>query len=319
VLTGIVTTDEVVVGSQIQGLLQTLKVREGDVVHEGELLGTIQPQEWQADLAYFSQSERQAGAQITQAEADLRFQEAQTAAQIRVAEADFAAARAQVVEAQADLENARITYRRAAELHKENTNSAQEFDQARTSRDSAAAHVDALSRQRDAAEASLAMAKAGADQIAVRRAALQGARNQAAAAAAEKDKAQVHLGYTAIVSPIAGLVDVRAARQGEVLTAGQAVVALINPDDLWVRVDVEESLIDGIRIGDTATVRLPSGAERSGTVIFRGVDADYATQRDVSRTKRDIKTFEIRIRCDNKDRALAVGMTAYAILSPRMR
>jgi hypothetical protein len=34
----------------------------------------------------------------------------------------------------------------------------------------------------------------------------------------------------------------------------------------------------------------------------------------VSRTKRDIKTFEIRIRCDNHDRALAVGMTAYVLL-----
>jgi hypothetical protein len=31
----------------------------------------------------------------------------------------------------------------------------------------------------------------------------------------------------------------------------------------------------------------------------------------VSRTKRDIKTFEVRVRCDNSDRSLAVGMTAY--------
>jgi HlyD family secretion protein len=44
------------------------------------------------------------------------------------------------------------------------------------------------------------------------------------------------------------------------------------------------------------------------------VDADYATQRDVSRTKRDIKTFEIRLRCDNGDRGLAVGMTAYVLM-----
>ena len=61
-------------------------------------------------------------------------------------------------------------------------------------------------------------------------------------------------------------------------------------------------------------MRLPSGATREGTVFYRGVDADYATQRDVSRTKRDIKTFEIRLRCDNSDRALAVGMTAYVAL-----
>ena len=94
---------------------------------------------------------------------------------------------------------------------------------------------------------------------------------------------------------------------------GQAIVTLIDPDDLWVRADVEESYIDRIHLGDEMTVRLPSGAEREGTVFYRGVDADYATQRDVSRTKRDIKTFEIRLRCDNADRSLAVGMTAYVI------
>jgi HlyD family secretion protein len=44
------------------------------------------------------------------------------------------------------------------------------------------------------------------------------------------------------------------------------------------------------------------------------VDAGFATQRDVSRTKRDIKTFEVRLRVDNHDRALALGMTAYVML-----
>ncbi|MBK5188551.1 MAG: hypothetical protein JJD97_09900, partial [Gemmatimonadaceae bacterium] len=51
-----------------------------------------------------------------------------------------------------------------------------------------------------------------------------------------------------------------------------------------------------------------------GTVFFRGVDAGFATQRDVSRSKRDIRTFEIRLRVDNKDRRLATGMTAYVLL-----
>ena len=51
-----------------------------------------------------------------------------------------------------------------------------------------------------------------------------------------------------------------------------------------------------------------------GTVFYRAMDAGFATQRDVSRTKRDIKTFEIRLRVDNKDRRLAVGMTTYVEL-----
>ncbi|HXI22030.1 MAG TPA: efflux RND transporter periplasmic adaptor subunit, partial [Gemmatimonadales bacterium] len=130
---------------------------------------------------------------------------------------------------------------------------------------------------------------------------------------AQQTKARVRLGYSEVRAPLAGIVDVRPVRRGEVVTAGQPLVTLIDPDDLWVRADVEETYIDRVRIGDTLTVRLPSGERRSGTVFYRGVDADFATQRDVSRTKRDIRTFEIRLRVDNRDRRLAVGMTAYVL------
>jgi HlyD family secretion protein len=166
-------------------------------------------------------------------------------------------------------------------------------------------------------QAALAMAKAGSSQVAMRRAALEGSRRQLAAAGAQQAKARVYLGYTEIRAPIGGVVDVRAALEGEVVNPGQAIVTLVDPDDLWVRADVEESYIGGVRLGNRLAVRLPSGDEREGTVFFRGVDADYATQRDVSRTKRDIKTFEIRLRCDNSDRSLAVGMTAYVVMPVR--
>ena len=160
----------------------------------------------------------------------------------------------------------------------------------------------------------MALARSNTDQVRSRRAALEATRHRLAAAGAQKDKAKVQLDYTEIHAPIDGVVDVRAALPGEVVNPGQGIVTLINPDDLWVRADVEETYIDRIRLGDRLSVRLPSGARREGTVFYRSVDADYATQRDVSRTKRDIKTFEIRLRCDNSDRALAVGMTAYVTM-----
>ena len=251
VLTGIVTTDEVIVSSEIQGRLQHLFVQEGDMVTNGELLAVIQPQERQADLAFYSSSEKQAVALLAQAKADL--------------------------------ENAQLNYQREQKLYETGADSAQAYDAARTTCDSAKAHVDALNRQIQAARA-------------------------------QQEKAGVQLGYTEIHAPITGTVDTRAALQGEVVNPGQGIVTLINPDNLWVRADVEETYIDRIRLGDKFTVRLPSGATREGTVFYRSVDADYATQRDVSRTKRDIKTFEVRLRCDNGDRSLAVGMTAYVLL-----
>ncbi|MGD0388174.1 MAG: efflux RND transporter periplasmic adaptor subunit [Tepidisphaeraceae bacterium] len=251
ILTGIVTTDEVIVGPEIQGRLQQLLVQEGDTVARGQLLAVIQPQEQLADLAYYASNDRQFAAQVTQAEADLEF--------------------------------ARLTYQRDEPLYKERAVSEQDYDQARTNYDAAKARVESMNKQTEAAEA-------------------------------QKEKAMVQLGYTRIAAPLDGIVDTRAALQGEVVNPGQPIVTLINQDDLWVRADVEETYIDRIRLGDSLQVNLPSGAVRQGTVFYRAVDADYATQRDVSRTKRDIRTFEIRLRCDNRDRRLAVGMTAYVTL-----
>ncbi|HEY5298457.1 MAG TPA: efflux RND transporter periplasmic adaptor subunit [Verrucomicrobiae bacterium] len=251
ILTGIVTTDEVIVSSEIQGRLQNVFVREGDMVTNGELLAVIQSKMQQADLAYYASSEQQAVAQVTQAKADL--------------------------------ENARLTFGRTENLYKQDTESVQAYDAARTAYDAAKARVESL-------------------------------QSQTQAAAAQKQKAAVQLGYTKIFAPTNGIVDTRAALPGEVVNPGQAIVTLINQDNLWVRADVPETYIDQIRLGEKLQVRLPSNAAREGTIFYRGVDAAYATQRDVSRTKRDIKTFEIRLRCDNSDRALAVGMTVYVAL-----
>jgi RND family efflux transporter MFP subunit len=251
VLTGMVTTDEVIVSPEIQGRLQRLLVKEGDPVTNGELLAQIQPEQWRADMAFYDSSAQQSTADLAQA--------------------------------QADAENARLNFERIAGLYSNNIESLQTFDQARTACDAARARVDSV-------------------------------RKQIQAVNAQKDKARVYLGYTQVRAPTNGIVDTRVALQGEVVNAGQAIVTLINQDDLWVRADVEETYIDRIHLGDQLPVKLPSGAVRQGTVYYRSVDADYATQRDVSRTKRDIKTFEIRLRCDNADRSLAVGMTAYVTL-----
>ncbi len=314
VLTGIVTTDEVIVSSEISGRLQQMLVTEGAAVTNGQLLAVIQPQEWKADAAYFAGAQSQSGALVAQAEADLKFQEAQTTNQIRQAEATLAATKAQVIQAEADLENADLIYKREEGLYQRGVDSRQTYDQARTTSAADKARVESLNKQVLAAEAAVALARAGSEQTAARQAALQASAALLLAAKAQEEKADVRLTHTEIRAPIAGIVDTRAALQGEVVNPAQAIVTLINPDDLWVRADVEESYMDRIHLGDRLAVRLPSGAGRQGEVFFRGIDADYATQRDVSRTKRDIKTFQVRLRCDNRDRSLAVGMTAYVTL-----
>jgi len=314
VLTGIVTTNDVIVSAQIAGQIGDLQVTEGDAVKRDQLIAVIVPDELKADSAYFAQNVEGMSSQIRESEAALRLQERQTVDQIRQAESTLQSIEAQVEAATADVERARLTYTRTQNLSRQGVVSPQELDAARTAQTAAQAKVDALKRQVEAQRATVALARSNAEQIAVRRSQVQTSEHMKQAASAQSAKAGVRLRYTEIHAPIDGIVDVRAARVGEVVNPGQPIVTLINPDDLWVRADVEESYIDRVRLGDKLTVRLPSGVEREGTVFYRGADAGFATQRDVSRTKRDIKTFEVRLRVDNADRRLAVGMTAYVLL-----
>jgi HlyD family secretion protein len=313
-LTGIITTHDVVVAPQVGGAVSKLLVTEGDSVTKDQLLAVIEPSELAADRAYYEHSAEGYASQVRESEAALRWQRRETENQIKQQEAMLAATEAQQAEAVASLEDARITYERLKPLAAQGAESPQELDHARTAYDAAKAKADALGRQVEAQRAALALAQNNAEQVTQRRSQMLTAKQQRAAAEAQKTKADVRLGYTELHAPINGIVDVRAVRQGEVVNSGEPVLTLINPDDLWIRIDVEETYIDRIRLGDTVEVRLPSGDTRKGTVVFRGVDAGFATQRDVSRTKRDIRTFEVRLKVDNRDRRLAVGMTAYVLL-----
>jgi HlyD family secretion protein len=314
VLTGMVTTDDVIVSSQLAGQLSKLLVKEGDQVVRDQLLGVMSDAELTAERAFFVSSEQGSASGILESEATLRYQERLAALQIRESDASLAAALAQHKEAQSNQAQAQRSLDRAEQLSKTGGMSEQEVERVRNDYSVATARSESIAKQVEAQRAALDLARSAAEQVAARRSALGVAERQHAAAAAQTRKAEARLAYTELRAPIAGIVDVRAARAGEIVSVGQPIVTLVDPDDYWVRADVEETYIDRVRLGDKLRVRLPSGELREGKVFFRGVDASYATQRDVSRTKRDLKTFEIRLRLDNSDRKLALGMTAYVLL-----
>src|ERR1700704_979285 len=112
VLTGIVTTNDVIVSPQIGGQIGQLLVNEGDVVKKDQLLAVIVPDELRAETAYYMHNVAGLSSQVQESEAALRFQQRQTTDQIRQAESTLESSEAQVQAAAADLENARLVYSR---------------------------------------------------------------------------------------------------------------------------------------------------------------------------------------------------------------
>ena len=55
---------------------------------------------------------------------------------------------------------------------------------------------------------------------------------------------------------------------------------------------------------------MPSGGTIQGKIINKSAEADFATQRDVSSRKRDIKTIQLKLLIDNPGEKYVPGMTA---------
>src|SRR3954447_5395847 len=82
VLTGIVTTNDVIVSPQIGGQIGQLLVKEGDLVKKDQLVAVIVPDELRAETAYYTHNVAGLSSQVQESEAALRYQERQTTDQI---------------------------------------------------------------------------------------------------------------------------------------------------------------------------------------------------------------------------------------------
>jgi HlyD family secretion protein len=315
-LTGMVDGNEVIVSPQITGRIINLTVDEGYEVKQGDLIAELDPKELQASLAVAKANVASLEAQVRGANHNYTWTNDQTGASLKQAQAMLTSTRAQLDQAQANLWRDQTDYQRMQQLFNSGVESAQARDHAEATLKASQANVRSLEDSVNAQEAALAVAQANRKQVDVRRSEVATTIAQLEQARAAEAEAATQLGYTKIYAPIDGIVSVRVAKQGEVVSQGSPIVVVVDVDHLWVRADVEESYIDSVRFGQTLRVRLPSGDILQGHVFFKGVENDFATQRDVSRTKRDIKTFAIKVVVPNEGRRLFMGMTATVLLPP---
>ena len=124
--------------------------------------------------------------------------------------------------------------------------------------------------------------------------------------------AKANLDDTVIVSTISGIVTLKAFEPGEMVPAGATVLTVVDIKNIWARVDVEETAVAKIKLGDAATVKVDALTEEEfkGGVTEINVEGEFATQRDVRRGRQDIKTFRIKVKIDEPKGILKPGMSA---------
>ena len=313
-LIGIVDGNEVIVSPQIMGRIINLTVDEGSAVKKGDLIAELDRTELEASLAAAKANVATLENSVHEAEHNYSWTSEQTSASLDQAQAMTTSSSAQLDQARAQLWRDQADLKRMQQLYDKREVSAQDRDHAEAAVRMSESNVKALEDALTAQHASIAVAQANRKQVDVRKSAIASTIAQLEQARAAEAQTTAQLSYTRIYAPIDGIVSVRVAKQGEVVSPGSPIVVVVDVDHLWVRADVEESYIDSIQFGEKMRVKLPSGNVIEGPVIFKGVENDFATQRDVSRTKRDIKTFAIKVSVPNPEHRLFTGMTATVLL-----
>jgi HlyD family secretion protein len=316
VLIGTVDSNQVIVSPQTQGRLQKLLVDEGTPVKAGDLIAVIDPAELQAQAAAAAATINSLRSKVSEMRYTEQSTKGSTSGDVTNAQARWRSMKSQLDQAQATLRRTESDSRRTIELARQGVMSEQESVQAETNLAAAKANVQSLEDQVKATEADLSSAIARTHQASAAQSTVASTLADLANAEEQKKQAEVRLGYTKIFAPVTGTVSVRAAREGEVLNVGQPIVTIVDLTDTWVRAAIPETQADHIGLGDTLRVRLPGGTITSGKVFFKSAEADFATQRDVNRRKRDIKTIVLKVRLDNPKGAYVPGMTAEVLVSP---
>lgn len=317
-LIGTVDANEVVVSSRIQGRIASLAVQEGDRVTAGQLLATIQAQDLADARNAAAATTRSDRYKLAESRDAARQTEGDTASQLAAAEAQVRVAKAALAQAQAQYEHQQADTSRAVALAEAGINSQQTREEMITSLNADKAAVDSARENVAAQEAALRTAQANMYQAKAAAETVDATRADVRNAQDLLSQAQVQLGYAQIVAPVTGVVNVRAALEGEVVSPATPIVTIVDLSQTWVYAPLPETWADAVQLGDKLRVVMPSGATVWGTVIAKAALASFATQRDVSREKRDIETVQLKLLIPNPGMRYVPGMLAQVYIPQEM-
>lgn len=275
------THESIISFKTVQSRIVELPVNEGDRVQRGDLLA-------QLDSADYRQ-------QVVIAESNLTTQ----TRQLEVAKNSAEAAQKTILSDEASVALQKLEFDRAQSLWQQGAVTTEAHDIAETALKQAQAQLARDTALAAAAEHTIDLVQAN---IVSARAAL--------------DMARIVDSYTTLRAPFDGVVLVRQAELGEVVSPGTSIVTLADINHVWLRAYVNEPDIGKIRLGQSVDVTTDSypGKHYSGKLSLISEVAEFTPKSVETHAERVTLVYRIRIDLDNPTHELAPGLPADARL-----
>ena len=326
---------------KIPGRVVERLVTEGETVEKGQLVARLDDSDILQDVEARKAEVRKTEANLAELLAGSRPQEIKQA--FAVAEKaraildqqlagsrpqEVAAAEAGVENARSEAENLELEYARQDKLLKDGVSSQEQFDRARTNFSMARARLkEAEERLKLVREGprkeEIEQARQNLNETSERYALVkEGPRKEVIAqvrAQLEQSKAslklaETQLSYTALASPLSGVVLSKNIEPGEYAAPGTPVVTAADLQDIWLRAYINETDLGRVKLGQKARVTTDTypGRIYEGKISFIASQAEF-TPKNVQTEKERVKlVYRIKITLSNPRMELKPGMPADA-------
>ena len=270
--------------ARINGQVLDVPIIEGQIVQAGDVLVTIDSQDYkiavqqaQATLAdaLASASSSHWGVPITYVAANSNLDSAKTAvsnaeAGVKAAGQNFEGAKADLARAEANAAKSDSDLVRYEKLVAKEDVSRQQYDQAvasaaanRAAVESAKAAVQGAEqaiRQAEGrllqANADLRSAQTAPQQISQMHARALAADAQVEQRRAQMNQAELNLTYTLIRSPVTGIIGKKSVEVGQNVSIGQELLTVVPLDDIWVTANFKETQLARMRPGQPVEIKV---------------------------------------------------------------
>src|ERR1700686_813202 len=280
----IIAADKIELASKVVGKVASINVEKGDKVKAGQVLVRLEDDEYRARVLESQGQLETLKARLAQAEHGSRPEE-------------IAKAKADVEQAIADRENARVTLDRARGLVQDKVMAKQVLDDAQARYDGAAAKVASLERAYELVR------------LGPRKEQIDALRAQVNQAQGTLNYAQVQLDNTVIRAPIDGTILERNVEQGEFVTTGFVgdkgakgyVVSIADLRDLEVELDINQNDFAKLTATQPGIVNTDAYPDRK----YQGVIHEISPE-----ANRQKATVQVKVKVTNPDAYLRPEMNA---------
>src|SRR5215471_8756072 len=346
-VSGNIELNEVNIAFKTAGRLIERTVDEGDDVKKGQIVARLDRDQLQAQRDRESAGLSASESQLQQSQTAIEWQKATMVADIQARRADLMAAEAKLAEmkngarpqerldakaavdaAASEVDRSTKDWERAQRLFKQDDISASQYDQYRSRFENGRAVLQqakerealVLAGPRDeqirAQEAAVARASAAVKQaeatgleIKRRTEEVAGRRAEIGRSKANLQLIDTQLSDTVAASPVDGVVLVKSADPGEVISAGTPVITVGDIDRPWVRAYINEPDRARVKLGQAVKVTTDVPVKfYNGRITFISSQAEFTPKQIQTQQERVKLVYRIKIEVENPHRELKSNM-----------